>query len=93
MTAGGETIREMQIMTGCKINVSQSSGAHEVEREIGLIGSLDAIQRAKRAIEDKVDVVVRRAGLPHLTPSDALDLRLTALVSYDAETRRPQSSK
>ncbi|KAI1159573.1 hypothetical protein F5B18DRAFT_580947 [Nemania serpens] len=54
---GGETIREMQNSTGCKINVSQSSGPGEVEREIGLVGSQDAINRAKRAIEDKVDAV------------------------------------
>jgi len=56
---GGETIREMQNTTGCKINVSQSSGPGEVEREIGLVGSRDAITRAKRAIEDKVDAAVR----------------------------------
>lgn len=55
---GGETIREMQNTTGCKINVSQSSGPGEVDREIGLVGSPDAITRAKRAIEDKVDAVV-----------------------------------
>ncbi|KAI2611729.1 uncharacterized protein GGS25DRAFT_207433 [Hypoxylon fragiforme] len=54
---GGETIREMQNTTSCKINVSQSSGPGEVEREIGLVGSRDAINRAKRAIEDKVEAV------------------------------------
>ncbi|ORY64217.1 uncharacterized protein BCR38DRAFT_485354 [Pseudomassariella vexata] len=54
---GGETIREMQNTTGCKINVSSSTGPGEVEREIGLVGSRDAINRAKRAIEDKVDAV------------------------------------
>ncbi|KAJ2899784.1 hypothetical protein MKZ38_002797 [Zalerion maritima] len=57
---GGETIREMQNMTGCKINVSQSSGPGEVEREIGLVGNRDAISKAKRAIEDKVDTVMQR---------------------------------
>lgn len=55
---GGETIREMQNTTGCKINVSQSSGPGETEREIGLVGSRDAINRAKLAIEDKVEAVV-----------------------------------
>jgi far upstream element-binding protein len=60
---GGETIREMQNMTGCKINVSQSSGPGEVEREIGLVGSRDAIAQAKRAIEDKVDAAVCLLGL------------------------------
>jgi far upstream element-binding protein len=55
---GGETIKEMQSTTSCKINVSQSSGPGEVEREIGLIGTREAIAAAKRAIEDKVDAVV-----------------------------------
>ncbi|KAK1751154.1 hypothetical protein QBC47DRAFT_84828 [Echria macrotheca] len=59
---GGETIREMQNNTGCKINVSQSSGPGEVEREIGLVGSRDAIERAKRAIEDKVEVARQKSG-------------------------------
>ncbi|KAH6688375.1 KH domain-containing protein [Plectosphaerella plurivora] len=55
---GGETIREMQNSTGCKINVAQSSGPGEVQREIALIGSRDSISRAKAAIEEKVDAVV-----------------------------------
>ncbi|KAI8958418.1 eukaryotic type KH-domain (KH-domain type I) [Daldinia sp. FL1419] len=53
---GGETIREMQNTTGCKINVTASVPGQN-EREIGLIGSRDAINRAKRAIEDKVEAV------------------------------------
>lgn len=55
---GGETIKDMQNTTGCKINVSPSSGPGETEREIGLVGSRDSIDRAKRAIEDKVEAVV-----------------------------------
>jgi far upstream element-binding protein len=58
---GGETIKDMQATTGCKINVSPSSGAGEIEREIGLVGSRDAIAAAKRAIEDKVEAVVSRS--------------------------------
>lgn len=57
---GGETIKDMQSTTGCKINVSPSSGPGEIEREIGLVGSRDAIAAAKRAIEDKVEAVVSR---------------------------------
>jgi far upstream element-binding protein len=57
---GGETIKDMQSTTGCKINVSPSSGPSEVERDIGLVGSRDAIIAAKRAIQDKVDAVVRQ---------------------------------
>lgn len=55
---GGETIKDMQNTTGCKINVSPSSGPGETEREIGLVGPKDSIERAKRAIADKVEAVV-----------------------------------
>ena len=44
-------------MTGCKINVSPATG-RDVERHIGLVGSRDAIERAKDAITDKVHAVV-----------------------------------
>ncbi|KAL6710665.1 hypothetical protein ACN47E_007722 [Coniothyrium glycines] len=53
---GGETIKSMQTDTGCKINVSQASGA-DIEREIGLVGTRQAIEDAKRAIWEKVDQV------------------------------------
>ncbi|EXJ64753.1 hypothetical protein A1O7_01091 [Cladophialophora yegresii CBS 114405] len=56
---GGESIRDMQNQTGCKINVSPASG-RDIEREIGLIGSRHAIDAAKRAIMEKVDVVRAR---------------------------------
>ncbi|KAG6036014.1 hypothetical protein E4U41_005848 [Claviceps citrina] len=59
---GGETIRDMQNTTGCKINVAQSSGPGEVQREIALIGSRDSIARAKVAIEEKVDAVRQKSG-------------------------------
>jgi far upstream element-binding protein len=54
---GGESIKDMQNQTGCKINVSPASG-RDIEREIGLIGTRHAIEAAKRAIMEKVDVVV-----------------------------------
>ncbi len=54
---GGETIREIQTQTACKINVSPTPGANENEREIGLIGSREAIEQAKVAIEEKVEAV------------------------------------
>ena len=56
--AGGETIKDMQTQTGCKINVSPASG-RDIEREIGLVGSRAAIDAAKRAIMEKVHAVVR----------------------------------
>ena len=43
---GGETIKDMQNQTGCKINVSPASG-RDVEREIGLIGTRHAIEAAQ----------------------------------------------
>ncbi|KAJ6440795.1 far upstream element-binding protein 2 [Purpureocillium lavendulum] len=59
---GGETIRDMQNATGCKINVAQSSGPGEVQREIALIGSRDSIERAKLAIDEKVEAVRQKSG-------------------------------
>ena len=52
----------MQATTGCKINVSPASG-QDFEREIGLVGSRDSIERAKIAITEKVHAVV---SLPSL---------------------------
>jgi far upstream element-binding protein len=58
---GGETIKEMQNITDCKINVSQASGlGADIEREIGLVGSHQAIEAAKKAIWEKVDMVVSK---------------------------------
>jgi far upstream element-binding protein len=59
---GGETIKDIQATSGCKVNVSPSSGPGEVERQIGLIGTRDAIERAKQAIMDKVEAVVRASS-------------------------------
>ncbi|KAF2497464.1 hypothetical protein BU16DRAFT_605922 [Lophium mytilinum] len=58
---GGETIKEMQNTSGCKINVSQASGA-DIEREIGLVGTRQAIEDAKKAIWEKVDSVKEKNG-------------------------------
>ncbi|KAH7357016.1 hypothetical protein BKA65DRAFT_219386 [Rhexocercosporidium sp. MPI-PUGE-AT-0058] len=58
---GGETIKDIQSTTGCKINVSPKQ-AGETDREIGLVGSRDAIAAAKRAIEDKVEAVAAKSG-------------------------------
>ncbi|KAF1997920.1 hypothetical protein P154DRAFT_440155 [Amniculicola lignicola CBS 123094] len=61
---GGETIKDMQATTGCKINVSQASGA-DIEREIGLVGTPQAIEDAKKAIWDKVDSVKEKNNGGH----------------------------
>ncbi|KAK7735268.1 hypothetical protein SLS53_007658 [Cytospora paraplurivora] len=59
---GGETIREMQNQTGCKINVSQQPRPGEHEREIELVGTREAIDRAKQSIEDKVEAVRQKSN-------------------------------
>ncbi|KAI9697317.1 MAG: hypothetical protein M1836_004881 [Candelina mexicana] len=57
---GGETIKDMQNSTGCKINVSAASGPNDFEREIGLVGSRGSIEQAKNAIMEKVDAVQQK---------------------------------
>ena len=52
----------MQVDTGCKINVSPATG-QDYEREIGLIGSRDSIERAKHVIMEKVNAVVSENDL------------------------------
>lgn len=54
---GGETIKDMQNVSGCKINVSQPSG-RDIQREIGLVGTHGAIEAAKGLIQEKVRAVV-----------------------------------
>lgn len=54
---GGESIKEMQNSTGCRINVNQPQQP-DIERQIDLQGDYGAIEAAKRAIQDKVDTVV-----------------------------------
>lgn len=71
---GGESIRDMQNQTGCKINVSSASG-RDIEREIGLIGTRHAIEAAKRAILDKVETVV---SLPWTRDRTAINQRQRA---------------
>ncbi|KAF2218331.1 hypothetical protein BDZ85DRAFT_105794 [Elsinoe ampelina] len=56
---GGESIKEMQSRTGCKINVTQP-GNPDIERQIDLVGSRQATEAAKRAIFEKVDTVQQR---------------------------------
>ncbi|PUU76432.1 hypothetical protein B9Z19DRAFT_1129768 [Tuber borchii] len=70
---GGETIKEMQSSTGCRINVSSQFQQGDPEREIALAGTREAIARARTAIEEKVEASTRSAppARPaHFTPSD-----------------------
>jgi len=88
LSAGGESIREMQNQTGCKINVSPASG-RDIEREIGLIGPRHAIDAAKRAIMEKVDAVVS-LSINHPTPAlDPSPLLLTQSSGTTQQSPRP----
>ena len=63
----------MQTDTGCKINVSPATG-QDIERDIGLVGSRDSIERAKHAIMEKVHAVVS----PRLKSQTPLCLRFNS---------------
>lgn len=53
----GQSIKELQQQTSCKVNVNQPDG-QDFERQIDLVGTRAAIEAAKMAIYDKVDTVV-----------------------------------
>ncbi|KAL8680163.1 MAG: hypothetical protein Q9186_003630 [Xanthomendoza sp. 1 TL-2023] len=81
---GGETIKDMQQTTGCKINVSQPNG-RDIERDIGLVGSRGAIEAAKRAIMDKVHAVQQQQNTmqpPHGATSGAGDAAVDPYAAY-----------
>jgi far upstream element-binding protein len=63
---GGESIKDMQNKTSCKINVNQP-GNPDFERKIDLVGSRTAIEAAKRVIWEKVDTVVSLLSSRHMT--------------------------
>lgn len=64
---GGETIKDMQRSTGCKINVNQPQRP-DVTRKIDLAGTARSMQEAERVIWEKVETVKQRdaaAGRSH----------------------------
>ncbi|KAF2862568.1 hypothetical protein K470DRAFT_255860 [Piedraia hortae CBS 480.64] len=56
---GGETIKELQRTSGCKINVHQPSRP-DVTRRIDLSGSTRSMEEAERTIWEKVETVQQR---------------------------------
>ena len=56
---GGETIKDMQRTTGCKINVNQPQG-RDVTRKIDLAGNSRSMADAERIIWEKVETVRHR---------------------------------
>jgi len=64
---GGETIKDMQRTTGCKINVNQPTRP-DVTRKIDLAGTARSMAEAERVIWEKVETVRQRdaaAGRTH----------------------------
>lgn len=55
--AGGETIKDMQAASGCKVNILPPSGRNG-DREVTLWGTREAIEQVKGEIMDKVEAVV-----------------------------------
>ena len=56
---GGETIKDMQRTSGCKINVNQPQPP-DIERSIDLAGDARAMAEAERIIWEKVETVRQR---------------------------------
>lgn len=56
---GGETIKDMQRTSGCKINVNQPQPP-DVERSIDLAGDARSMEAAERIIWEKVETVRQR---------------------------------
>lgn len=90
ISAEGESIRDMQNQTGCKINVSPDNG-RGVEREIGLVGTRQAVEAAKRAIMEKVDAVVSLSLIDHssvmLTTVSVLAYRVVKVATVAMTTQ------
>lgn len=82
----------MQATTGCKINVSPAAG-QDFEREIGLVGSRDSIERAKNAIMEKVHAVVSTFPSSHLSPSSIDLLTLSYSKRRTTAAAAPQITK
>ncbi|KAI5285205.1 hypothetical protein KEM52_002545 [Ascosphaera acerosa] len=65
---GGETIREIQNIAQCRVNIHQTD-KRAVDRQVDLIGLPPAIEVAKTIIQEKVDSVPQQ--LPSQNPSQA----------------------
>lgn len=61
-------MRDMQSISGCKINVHQPTG-RDIERQIELVGTVGQVDHAKSLIDEKVRAVVR----------DLVSLRITLM--------------
>lgn len=77
--AGGETVREMQNISGCKINVQPPYG-RDIEREIQLVGSRNAIEQAKIVIMNKITSVVRGDPRPTFPSANRCRNKRTVLL-------------
>ncbi|CAK4034697.1 related to P element somatic inhibitor [Lecanosticta acicola] len=84
---GGETIKDMQRTTGCKINVNQPKPPDH-HRNIDLAGTARSMQEAERIIWEKVETVRQRdqaAGRNHGQGRDQ------GASQYDAYSQQQQA--
>jgi len=84
---GGETVKEMQQLTSCKINVSSRYNPSDPTREITLAGTNDTIAHAKQAIDEKVHMALaKKQSNPTPTQSAAPGASYGAGVAYNTSS-------
>lgn len=83
---GGETIKDMQRSSGCKINVNQPKPP-DVVRNIDLSGTARAVEDAERIIWDKVETVRQRD-----TAAGRIPAREQGAGQYDAYSQAQQTA-
>jgi hypothetical protein len=85
---GGETIKDMQRTTGCKINVNQPKPP-DVFRDIDLAGSASAMAEAEKVIWEKVETVRERDAASGRNPGQGRDQgRDQGPSQYDAYSQQ-----
>lgn len=83
---GGETIKDMQRTSGCKINVNQPQPP-DVTRNIDLAGTPRAMEEAERIIWEKVETVRQRDSAAGRTQGGGG--RDHGAPSYDSYSQQP----
>ncbi|KAK4555717.1 hypothetical protein LTR86_007470 [Recurvomyces mirabilis] len=84
---GGETIKDMQRTTGCKINVNQPSRP-DVTRKIDLAGSSRSMAEAEQVIWEKVETVRQRDSAAGRTHRDSQPPQSSS--GYDGYSQQQQ---
>ncbi|SMQ45610.1 unnamed protein product [Zymoseptoria tritici ST99CH_1A5] len=85
---GGETIKDMQRTTGCKINVNQPKPP-DIYREIDLAGSASAMAEAEKVIWEKVETVRERDAASGRDPGPGRDQGPSQYNAYSQQQAPP----